>query len=92
VSNESTGIHGDLQEWVDSIGEVFGETRLEAGAEADEPVDGGADGEVDERAPIGAIAAVPQAIGKVRREREEVDRVTDEDRDEIFEPSPRSHA
>lgn len=65
---------------------------LETGAEADQTVDGGANGEVDEGAPIRSIAAMSEAIGQVREEREIIDRVADEDSDEIFEPPPRSRA
>ena len=65
---------------------------LEAGAEADQGVDGDAHDEVHCGAPIGAEALVAQGVGQVGSQREVVDRVADEDRGEVFEPTSRSRA
>lgn len=66
--------------------------RLEFGAETDESVDTDASHEIDEHAPIHLEAGMTERFGKMGKEREIVDGVTDKDSSQILEPPPGSCA
>jgi|SRR5580693_3687903 hypothetical protein len=61
-------------------------TRVETESEPQQPVDTRADCQIQDCTPIGVETVMPQRVREIGSERERVDRVADQDSDEVFEP------
>ena len=61
---------------------------VEIGAEADETVHSKADEEVDAHARVNVGAMMAQRVRKMRRQGEVENHLAEENRDQVFEPSP----
>jgi|HubBroStandDraft_1064217.scaffolds.fasta_scaffold1158736_1 hypothetical protein len=63
---------------------------MKAHAEANQAVDCGADQEVHQDTPVETCAGVAEGRGEMRRERKSVNRVAEQNGDEVLKPSPGS--